>query len=71
MTPELDAYLRRIDYAGPLRTDRATLSGLHRAHLMAVPYENLDVQLGRPLTTDPSAAFERSSVAGVVAGATR
>lgn len=59
MTPELDAYLRRIDYAGPLRTDRATLSGLHRAHLMAVPYENLDVQLGRPLTTDPSAAFEK------------
>jgi arylamine N-acetyltransferase len=59
MTPELDAYLRRIDYAGPLRADLATLTALHRAHLMAVPYENLDVQLGRRRTIDPSAAFEK------------
>jgi N-hydroxyarylamine O-acetyltransferase len=59
MTPDLDAYMRRIDYAGPLRADLATLTALHRAHLMAVPYENLDVQLGRPLNTDPNAAFEK------------
>ena len=56
---ELAAYLERIGYAGPVRPDVATLVALHRAHLQAVPYENLDVQLGRPLTIDPEAAIEK------------
>ncbi|HEX2561780.1 arylamine N-acetyltransferase family protein [Phenylobacterium sp.] len=56
---DLDAYLARIGYAGELAADLTTLRALHRAHLLAVPYENLDVQLGRPLTTDPAAAFEK------------
>lgn len=56
---DIDAYLRRIDYAGPLAPDLATLRGLHRAHLLAVPYENLDVQLGRPLTPNPQDAFDK------------
>lgn len=55
----LAAYLDRIGYDGPVRPDLATLRSLHRAHLLAVPYENLDVQLGRPLTPDPQAAFEK------------
>lgn len=42
------AYLRRIGYSGSLRTDLTTLTALHRAHLRAIPFENLDVQLGRP-----------------------
>ena len=47
----LDRYLERIglDHRPP-----ATLAGLktvHRAHLLAIPYENIDVQLGRPVTT--------------------
>jgi N-hydroxyarylamine O-acetyltransferase len=56
---DLDAYLARIGYAGELRPDLATLRALHRAHLLSVPYENLDVQLGRPVTTDPAAAFDK------------
>ena len=56
---DLAAYLGRIGYAGPLRPDVATLTALHRAHLQAIPYENLDVQLGRPMTPDPEAAFEK------------
>lgn len=56
---KLDAYLDRIAYQGPLRADHATLVGLHRAHLLAIPYENLDVQLGRPGATDPSAAYDK------------
>ncbi|HEX4302349.1 MAG TPA: arylamine N-acetyltransferase [Rhizomicrobium sp.] len=55
----LDAYLARIglDHRPP-----ATLAGLttlHRAHLTAISYENIDVQLGRPLTTSPEAAFDK------------
>lgn len=59
MTPKLGAYLRRIGYSGPLDRSLRTLRGLHRAHLLAVAYENLDVQLGIPLSLDAGAAFEK------------
>ncbi|HWA22874.1 MAG TPA: arylamine N-acetyltransferase, partial [Caulobacterales bacterium] len=52
-------YLRRIGYRGGLEPDLETLTGVHRAHLLAVPYENLDVVLRRPVTRDPAAAFEK------------
>jgi len=55
----LDAYLERIAYDGPLRTDLATLLALHHAHLRAIPYEDLDVQLGRPVTIERPAIFEK------------
>ncbi|GAA0578885.1 arylamine N-acetyltransferase family protein [Rhizomicrobium electricum] len=55
----IDAYLDRIRYDGPLRRDAATLTALHRAHLLAIPYENLDVQFGRPLTTAIPAIFDK------------
>ena len=56
---DLKAYCDRIGFRGPLRPDLATLIALHRAHLQAVPYENIDVQLGRPLTPDPAQAFDK------------
>lgn len=56
---DLQAYFERIGFAGEARADLATLKALHRAHLLAIPYENLDVQLGRPVTTDPKAAFAK------------
>jgi N-hydroxyarylamine O-acetyltransferase len=55
----LDAYLARIAYDGPMRQDLATLTALHRAHLRAIPYENLDVQLGRPVTIERPAIFDK------------
>jgi N-hydroxyarylamine O-acetyltransferase len=56
---DLQAYFDRVGFKGLARPDLATLSALHRAHLQAIPYENFDVQLGRPLTPDPAAAFEK------------
>jgi len=44
---DLDAYLRRIGYAGPLEPSAETLAALHRAHLAAIRFENLDILLGR------------------------
>ncbi|MFE2013753.1 arylamine N-acetyltransferase [Streptomyces sp. NPDC059491] len=53
---DLDAYLARIGYdagrGGELRPDLATLTALHRAHVLAVPFENLDVALGREVPLD-------------------
>jgi N-hydroxyarylamine O-acetyltransferase len=56
---DLAAYFDRIGFQGEARPDAATLAALHRAHLLAIPYENLDVQFGRPVTVAPEAAFEK------------
>ena len=56
---DLYAYFRRIGFSGDARPDLATLKAIHRAHSLAVTYENFDVQLGRPLTTDPAEAFDK------------
>lgn len=59
MNLQLDAYLERIGYGGPLSADLATLTALHRRHLRAIPYENIDVQLGRELTFDIERVYEK------------
>ncbi len=46
------AYLRRIAYRGPLAPTVETLRALHRAHLLTVPFENIDIHLGRPIILD-------------------
>jgi N-hydroxyarylamine O-acetyltransferase len=42
-------YLTRIDYQGPVRPDLDCLNAIHQQHLLNIPYENVDVQLRRPL----------------------
>ena len=56
---ELSAYLDRIGFDGSVRPDLATLRALHRAHQYAIPFENLDVQLHRPVVLDPAASSEK------------
>jgi len=56
---DLDAYLARIRYEGPLRADHATLSGLLAAHMTAIPFENLDVLLGRAISLDIEALQDK------------
>lgn len=53
------AYLARIGHAGPVAPDLATLVALHRRHVQAIAWENLDVPLGRPLSRDPVAAWRK------------
>jgi N-hydroxyarylamine O-acetyltransferase len=43
------AYLARIGHAGAVDADAETLRGLHLAHLYTVPFENLDISLGRKI----------------------
>ncbi len=52
-------YLKRIGYGGPLEPSAATLRALHRAHLYTVPFENLDIHLGRPIVLDEAAFFAK------------
>jgi len=48
-----------VHYSGPRDVSIETLTALHRAHLLAIPYENLDIHLGRRLTLDPDRIFEK------------
>lgn len=56
---QLQRYFDRIGFAGKAKADLGTLGALLRCHAMSVPFENLDVQLGRLLTTAPEAAYEK------------
>ncbi len=56
---QLEQYFRRTGYQGPVAATLEVLSDLLRAHAFAVPFENLDVQLGHSLTNDPTAAFDK------------
>lgn len=55
----LSAYLQRIGFTGEPCPDLATLRSVHRLHLEAIPYENLDVQLQRPVGFDLNAHFDK------------
>ena len=59
MHNKLSGYLQRIGYADPVRTDLETLNGMHRAHLAAIPFENLDVQTGSPPSLDPDTIYDK------------
>src|SRR5438552_5613549 len=48
----LDAYLARIGYTGPREPTPAVLEAVHLAHATHIPFENLDIQLGRPILLD-------------------
>ncbi len=58
-TMNLDAYFNRIGYSGAPRADLATLRAVHRAHVEAIPYENLDVQFEKPLTRAIGPTYEK------------
>ena len=49
---DLDAYLARIGHSGPLEPTYETLEALLRAHMVTIPFENLDVLLGRGVRLD-------------------
>ena len=54
-----DAYLARIKYEGPLIPSLETLQGLHQSHVMTVPFEILDIHLGRSISLAPADLFHK------------
>jgi len=54
-----DAYLRRIGFHDTPTADLNTLRALQRAHLLTVPFENLDIHLGRPIVLDIDAIIAK------------
>jgi N-hydroxyarylamine O-acetyltransferase len=58
---DLDRYFARIGHRGSRAPTLATLNDIVRAHVETIPFENLDVLLGRRIDLDP-AAIERKLV---------
>jgi N-hydroxyarylamine O-acetyltransferase len=50
-------YLQRIGVARPEAGGAAALRVLHRAHQLAVPFENLSIHLGEPISLDSGDLF--------------
>jgi len=55
----VDAYLARIGKDGVVPANVSTLHALHEAHLLAVPFENLDIALGREIVLDLDRLFDK------------
>jgi N-hydroxyarylamine O-acetyltransferase len=56
---DVSAYLARIRYDGPTEPTLDTLRGLHMAHLLSVPFENLDIHLDRKIVLEPGRLFAK------------
>ena len=64
MNPRLAAYLERLGHSGPPTPDAAGLEALQRAHRLAIPFENLDIPLGRPIAIDSDSVFAKLVAGG-------
>ena len=56
---DIGAYLSRIAYKGSLALTPNNLRAIHRAHLLTVPFENLDIGLHREIRCDDNAAVRK------------
>lgn len=56
---DLSRYCARIGHAGPLAADLATLTALHVAHVGAIPFENLDIQMGLPIRLETASICDK------------
>jgi N-hydroxyarylamine O-acetyltransferase len=56
---DVAAYLGRVGLASPPAPTAAGLAELHLAHATHIPFENLDVLLGRPIRLDPVSLHQK------------
>ncbi len=49
---DIDAYFERIGYSGPRKPTLETLTAIQMGHMSRIPFENLDVLLGRGVRLD-------------------
>ena len=56
---DIESCLERIEYKGPTEPTLETLRGLQKAFLLKVPFENLDIHLGRRISLCPESIYEK------------
>ena len=55
----LHAYFQRIHYSGPITPNLETLTQLQLAHLLTIPFENLDIHIGQEIQLDTEKLFHK------------
>jgi len=58
-TFDLGAYLERIALKLPPAADAEGLETIQRSHRLTIPFENIDIRLGRGISLDPAHVFEK------------
>ena len=61
---DLDAYFERIGYSGGRTPTLETLRAIHFRHPQAIPFENLNPLLGRPVRLDAASLQEKLVLGG-------
>ena len=56
---DIDRCLKRIGYIGPTEPNLSNLRALQRAFLLKVPFENLDIHLGRQISLSSKSIYEK------------
>ena len=56
---DVSSYLGSIGHSGSTAPTSDTLLAIHHAHLQAVPFENLDIALGRKIVVDQGAFIRK------------
>lgn len=54
---QMRQYLARLDFHTQMACNRATLDALHLAHMLQVPFENLDIMQGIPIALSLPARY--------------
>ena len=55
----IPSYLTRLNYSASVKPDAETLHGLQSAHLLTIPFENLDISLKRPIQLSEEALWDK------------
>lgn len=56
---DVSAYLNRINYTAKVEMDKQTLFGLQKAHILSVPFENLDIHYKVRITLGTASFFNK------------
>lgn len=56
---DLQRYFQRINYTGDTAPTLANLKAIHRAHLIAIPFENLNLHIPRKVILDEALLFQK------------
>ena len=59
MMMNLQEYFNRINYTGSTAVSYEALQELHRAHLFAIPFENLSIHVPEPIVLDKELLYEK------------
>lgn len=56
---DIKRFLNRVKYSGTVEPDLSTLTDLQQAFLLSVPFENLDIHLGKKISLSSENLFEK------------